>query len=324
MHEWQTKARSLRCLLFMVISLSVGPAAADERLHILIPGGAGGGWDSTGRGIGDVLARSGLVTSASYENMSGGGGSKAIAYLIETADRQHNTLMVSSTPVVLNALRGIFPQTYRDLIPIASAIADYGAFAVRADSHFQNWQQVIRAFQRDPRSVKVAGGSVRGSMDHLVAALAVKNSGGDPRELRYIPYNAGAKAMVGLLSGETQVLSSGLSEVIALAEQGEVRVLAMTGDDRADFAPSVPTLVEQGVDVQFANWRGFFAAPAMPLNQQRHYQAMMADMYGTAEWEVMRMNRGWADLYIPGEDFEEFLRAQEEELGQIMQELGMK
>ncbi len=310
--------------VLVFLALVCAPAVSAERVHLLIPGGAGGGWDTTARGIGEALSRSGLVDVASYENMSGGDGSKAIAYLIETASRQHNTLMISSSPIILKALKEIFPQSYKDLTPVATAIADYGAFVVRADSKFNSWEQVIQAYKRDPRNVKVAGGSVRGSMDHLVAALAFKKSGVDVRQLRYIPYNAGAKAMVGLLSGETQMLSTGLSEARALAEQGEVRILIMTARERVDYAPQIPTLREQGIDVVFTNWRGFFAAPGFPEERLRFYHGLLEKMYKTKEWEDIRLSRGWTNLYMAGQDFIDFLADQERELGQIMVELGMK
>ncbi len=297
---------------------------AGERVHMLIPGGAGGGWDTTARGVGEALARSGLVETSSYENMSGGDGSKAIAYLIETADRQHNTLMISSSPIVLKSLKGIFPQTYKDLVPVAAVIADYGAFVVRVDSDYQDWKEVIADYNLDPRNVKVAGGSVRGSMDHVVAVLAFRKSGADVRRLRYIPYDAGAKAMVGLLSGETHLLSTGLSEATALAAQGEVRILVMTGDVRADSAPDIPTFVEQGINVRFTNWRGFFAAPGFPIERQEYYQQLIAKMYQTKEWEEIRASRGWTNLYIAGQEFADFLSDQERELGKIMIDLGMK
>lgn len=311
-------------IVFVLLVFLVGNATAAERVHFVIPGGAGGGWDSTARGIGEALARSGLVETASYENISGGGGSKAIAYLIETASRQQNTLMISSSPIILRSLKGIFPQTYHDLTPVASAIADYGAFVVKANSKYTSWAQVVADYRLDPRNVKIAGGSSRGSMDHLVAALALKYSGVDATQLRYIPYNAGAKAMVGLLSGETQMLSTGLSEAKALADQGEVRILAMTAPQRVDYATNIPTLMEQGVDVQFTNWRGFFAAPGFSPQQLTTYQQLLAAMYKTQEWDQIRQQRGWTNLYLAGDDFIEFLAEQERELGKIMVELGMK
>jgi len=187
-------------------------AAEIEKIHFLIPGGAGGGWDGTARGTGEALTKAGIVGSASYENMSGGGGGKAIAHLIETAKRQGNTLMVNSTPIVIRSLTKVFPQSFRDLVPIAGTIGDYAAFVVAIDSKYKSFAEVVTDFKADPKSVKIGGGSTRGSMDHLVAAYAFKAAGGDPKKVKYIPYDAGGKAMAGLLSGETSILSTGLSE----------------------------------------------------------------------------------------------------------------
>ena len=114
-------------------------AIPQDRIHFLIPGGAGGGWDMTARAVGESLSRSGIIEVASYENLSGGGGGRAIAHLIETAPRQTNTLMVNSSSFILRSLLKKFPHSYRDLTPIASVIADYGAFVVRIDSPYVVW-----------------------------------------------------------------------------------------------------------------------------------------------------------------------------------------
>ena len=295
-----------------------------ERLHLLIPGGAGGGWDNTARGVGEALSRSGLIDSVSYENMSGGSGSRAISHLIETAGRQQNTLMVSSAPIILGSLRGIFPQDFRQLEPVAAVVADYGAFVVRDDSPHRDWPSVVSAFAGEPRVLKFAGSSARGSMDHLVAALALKMSGQNPGDLRYIPYGSGAQAMVGLLSGETQVLSTGLSEAVFLAAQGEVRILATTAPNPlAEFA-DLPTLIEAGVQASFINWRGFFAAPGFPAERKAFYLTQLERMYATEPWQAIRAARGWTDFFIPADDFRRFLDEQEAMLDQLLLELGLK
>ena len=319
--------RFVHVVYFLCLSMAFGvsgPAYAVDRLHILIPGGAGGGWDTTARGVGEALTRSGLVPRVSYENMSGGDGSRAISHLIETAERQTDTMMISSTPIVLRSLQNIFPQSYKDLTPVAAVIADYGAFVVKTNSDYMSWQQMIADFRLDPRNVLVAGGSVLGGMDHVVAAMAFKQSGVDARTLRYIPYNAGAKAMVGLLSEETHLLSTGLSEALALAQQGEVRILAMTAPTRLEHAPDVPTISEQGVDLVFTNWRGFFAAPGLPEERIRVFQALLESLYDTEEWEDVRVRRGWSNLYIGGENFVEFLADQEQEMALLMREIGIR
>lgn len=296
---------------------------AAEKIHFLIPGGAGGGWDTTARGVGEALSKSNLLSVASYQNLSGGGGGKAITYMIDTAERQQNTLMISSTPIILRSLQKIFPQSWADLTPVATVIVDYGALVVRKDSEFNNWQDVVERFKQDSKSINVAGGSGAGSMDHLVAALAFKQSGADPKAVKYIPYNAGGHAMVGLLSEECQLLSTGLSEAIALSEQGEVRILAMTAEERLPQLPDIPTLKEQGSDTVFLNWRGFFGPPNLDKKIFMEYQDLFSQMYQTEQWEKIRNSRGWTEEFIFGDDFIDFLSDQEQQLEAVMSELKL-
>ncbi|RYU62719.1 tripartite tricarboxylate transporter substrate binding protein [Aliivibrio finisterrensis] len=297
-------------------------AAELEKIHFIIPGGAGGGWDMTARGTGDVLLKSDIIEQASYQNLSGGGGGKAIAHLIETAERQPDTLMVNSTPIVIRSLSGIFPQSFRDLTPIAATIADYGAIVVNKYSKYTSWEQVVADFEKDPRSVKIAGGSARGSMDHLVAAAAFKGEGFDARKVRYIAYDAGGKAMAALLSGETPLLSTGLGEVLEMSKSGQVRILAITAPKRLESAPDIPTLTEYGNDTVFANWRGFFAAPGTPQAKIDEYREAFDKMYETEQWAVVRDRNGWIDNYKADKDFYIFLEEQELLMGNLMRELG--
>jgi putative tricarboxylic transport membrane protein len=310
--------------LVLMLALLVSPASSSDvkELHFLIPGGAGGGWDGTARGVGKALLDAKLIEQASIENMSGGGGGKALNHLISTADRQEKTMLVNSTPIIIRSLTGVFPQSFRDLTPIASVIADYAAFVVPKDSKYTSLTEVIADFQKDPKSVKIAGGSVKGSMDHLVPAMVILAAGGDPLKLKYIPYDAGGKAMAGLLSGDTQVLSTGFGEALGLANQGEVRILAVTSDERLSQASDVPTVKELGYDVTFANWRGFFGIPGLSKEKAESYSALLKKMYDTPEWEEIRTQRGWQNLYHPGDEFYSFLEEQEKAIGDIMRKLG--
>jgi putative tricarboxylic transport membrane protein len=304
-----------------------GTAQADghqmlEDLHFLIPGGAGGGWDGTARGTGEALTEAGIVGSASYENMSGGGGGVAIAHMIENADSMGNTVMVNSTPIVIRSLTGVFPQSFRDLTLVAGTIGDYAALVVQADSPITSMEDLLTTFQADASSFAIGGGSVPGGMDHLVAAMAMEAAGEDPTGFNYIPYDAGGAAMAGLLSGEIQALSTGFSEAVALAEQGEVRILGVTAPERVDAFADAPTMMEQGLEVEFVNWRGFFAAPGLDEAQVDAMRGAIAAMYDTPEWEAVRARNGWVNIHNPGADFEAFLEAQEEQIGDLMRTLG--
>ncbi|MEM6711388.1 MAG: tripartite tricarboxylate transporter substrate-binding protein [Pseudomonadota bacterium] len=300
---------------------------ADEQnvteLHFLIPGGAGGGWDGTARGTGEALTNSGLLESASFENMSGGGGGLAIAHLIETADQQSGTLMVNSTPIVIRSLQGVFPQSFRDLTPIAGTIGDYAAIVVHTDSEYQSFGELLEDYNADSTSVGIAGGSVAGGMDHLVAALVMRAAGASPTDVKYIPYDAGGDAMAGLLSGEAQALSTGFSEAVEMSRQGQVRILCVTSLEEVAAAPDAPTCDASGAPgAEFVNWRGFFGAPDLDPDLAEAYQNKLGEMYGTDAWAEVRDRNGWVDIYNAGGDFTSFLEEQEQVIGDLMRELG--
>ena len=293
-----------------------------DSIHFVIPGGAGGGWDGTARGTGEALTNAGLVGTATYENMSGGGGGVAIAYMIENAESLDNVLMVNSTPIVIRSLTGVFPQSFRDLTLVAGTVGDYAALVVPADSEIESMEGLLAAYNEQGTDFAVGGGSVPGGMDHLVAAMVMQAAGEDPAALNYIPYDAGGEAMAGLLSGEIDALSTGFSEAIALANQGEVRILGVTAEERVPAFDTAPTFMEQGIDTSFVNWRGFFAAPGISEERVAEFQDAIAKMYETEAWEEVRSRNGWVNIHNPGDDFRTFLEAQEQEIGDLMRTLG--
>ena len=293
-----------------------------DSLHFLIPAGPGGGWDNTARSVGEALVKSGITDQVSFENLSGGNGGRAIAKLIETADRQQNTLLVNSSPMVIRSLQKIFPHNFRDLVPIASIIADYACFVVRHDSDIKDWGDAVRQYRENPRSLTVAGGSVRGSTDHLIVAKALSLAGADPLEVIYIPYDGGGKAMAGLLSGETRLLSTGLSEAIAMEQAGEVRIVAITASSRLEAYPNYPTLTEMGYPLDFANWRGFFAAKGLQPQRYQAMEAALREVVSTDAFEEIRRRNAWTSFFLGSEKFHQYLVTQEKEMGQMMLELG--
>ena len=310
----------------LLFSATATNSIAMDKIHFVIGGGAGGGWDGTARGTGEALTKAGFLKSASFENMSGGGGGKALSYMINT--KPEATVLVQSTPLVLRSITrhkgyvaGAGVLSYKDVKPIAGVIGDYGAIAVAKNSPYKTFKDVVDAYNADPKSIKMAGGSVRGSMDHLIGALAFKKAGADANKVVYIPYDAGGKALAGLLSGETQILSTGLGEVMGARDQ--VRIIGITAPNRVGDAPEVPTLKEQGFDVQFVNWRGFFAPKSMSSGDVKKIAKMLGDVQKTPEWETVRKRNAWVNIYNPGRKFDSFLKKQTKEMTNLMKELGV-
>ena len=319
--------RALICAAAAAITCSAPAAFAGghqvvDSIHFIIPGGAGGGWDGTARGTGEALTKSGLVGTASFENMSGGGGGVAIAYMIENAESNEGALMVNSTPIVIRSLTGVFPQSFRDLTLVAGTIGDYAALVVNKDSPINSMSDLVAAYDADASATAIGGGSVPGGMDHLVAAMTMEAAGKDALDVNYIPYDAGGKAMAALLSGEIAALSTGFSEAVDLANAGEVKIIGVTSPERVAAAPDAMTMIEQGINTEFVNWRGFFGAPGLSAEKTAQYQAALEQMYDTPEWEEVRSRNGWVNIHNSGDDFRTFLEAQETVIGDLMKKLG--
>ena len=72
------------------------------------------------------------------------------------------------------------------------------------------WLERYKSWIWKTSKSKIGGGSSRGSMDHIVAAQIFKAAGGNPTNVRYVPYDAGGKSTCWSLTGEVDVLSTGL------------------------------------------------------------------------------------------------------------------
>lgn len=308
-------------LIFFVFS-NLLIATEITKINFLIPGGPDGGWDSTARNIGKVLTKSKLIEEVSYINISGSGGGKAISYLIDNANNQKNTLMINSTPIVIRSLQKVFSHSFRDLTLIASIIADYQVLAVKSDSKLKNWDDILNKFKANPRKLKIGGGSTRGSMDHIVSAQIFKSAGYNPNQVKYKAYDAGGKALQGLLNEEIDVLSTGLGEVLDKHRKGIIKIIAVTSDTPLKNHKDIPIFKSLGVDVSFANWRGFFAAPGLDEQKIENLRSVLENMYNTKEWENVKKANEWVNLYKPTSEFRKFLENQEKSIDSLIKELG--
>ncbi|MDX1383895.1 MAG: tripartite tricarboxylate transporter substrate binding protein, partial [Thermoanaerobaculia bacterium] len=230
----------------------------------------------------------------------------------------------SSTPSVIQALRGRHPQTYRELTPVCAVIGDYLAFVVRRQSEVASWEQLVAGFKATPAVFKFAGGSVLGGFDHLGTALALEAAGADIVHLAYVPYDTGGKAMAALLSGETPLLATGVGEAMGAWRAEQVRVLAVSAPVRISALPEVPTLRELGTGVELVNWRGFFGPPGLDEAAVSRWIGLLRDMAATPEWRALVERNGWVEILRCGDDFTGFLAAQEAALAPLLRRLDSR
>ena len=308
--------------IYLGLSFCSLNAIAMEHLHQLIPAGPGGGLDGTARESGRILSLLRAYETISYENLPGGGGGRALGQFIESSSRYRNATIINSTPLIVRSLQGLFPYSYKDLEPIAGLVADYGIFVVRENDPIKDWKSLEKAFTDNPKSIITGGGSVRGSLDHIVLTLALEPIKVDPRDIRYLPYDGGAKAMLSLLGGEIRLLSSGVGETVPFLTGGKVRAIAVSAPKRIGIIPDVPTLTELGREVVFANWRGIFANKNVSDINRKILLDSYAELKQSDAWEKVIDQRGWQTLNVQGQKFAAYLENQEKMLDSTLRGLG--
>jgi putative tricarboxylic transport membrane protein len=302
--------------------LFVGAAVAQQQeLKIIAPAGPGGGWDSAARSIQQVLTKKGLVKGAQVVNVPGAGGTVGLAQFINQAKGDPNQIMVNGITMVGAILTNKAAVNLDQVTPIARLTGDPLVIVVPADSPHKSIQDLAAAVKADPAKVTWAGGSAGGA-DHMLAALFTKAAGSDPAKVNYIAYSGGGEALAAMLGSKVTAGVSGYGEFESMIKSGKLRALALSSGKRLAGA-DVPTLKEQGMDVEIVNWRAIMGGPGITPDQKKALTATIEAAVKSSDWQETLKQKGWDDYYLAGDAFESFLKDEQKRVGDILRSIGL-
>ena len=322
--------RAMRSVLVLVVATAVLAACGvtrgsddpeNRRLRMMIPNSPGGGYDLTGRAAAQVLEGEELTGRFEITNVIGASGTVAMQRLLN--ERGAEDLVMTMGLGVVGAVytNGSDARVSR-ATPIARLIEDQEALLVPKDSPFEDVQDLVDAWRKDPGSVAVGGGSSPGGPDHLFPMELAKEVGIEPREVNYIAYDGGGPLTTALLGSKIDVGTAGPSEFEGQIADGSLRVLAVSGDERLPTVDA-PTLRESGIDMSFVNWRGVLAPPGISDEARDELTALVTEMHGTKAWKEAVRRNGWIDSFATGDEFAGFLEEQDERVASTLEELGL-
>lgn len=306
------------CGLAVVMSIAVN-AQSIQGLKIMAPAAPGGGWDQTARAMQQVLQETKLAGGVQVTNVPGAGGTIGLAQL-QNAKGDGNQLMMMGLVMVGAIQTNKSKVTLDQVTPIARLTSEYLALVVPESSPYKTLEDFTKAWAANP-GLPIAGGSAGGS-DHILVGLIAKAVGVDTAKINYVPFAGGGEALAALLGNQVAAGVSGYGEFAAQIQAGKLRALGLSSRQR-EAGINVPTFREQKVNVELGNWRGVVAPLGISDAQRRALIDVVARMRATEEWKKLIKDRQWADAFLPGAQFEVYLKLESERITQTLKAIGI-
>jgi tripartite-type tricarboxylate transporter receptor subunit TctC len=301
-----------------------GPAAAaypERPITIIVPWGAGGGTDATGRILASLMEKD-LGVPVSVVNRTGGSG--VIGHsAIATAAPDGYTLGVVTVEIGMMHWQGLTDLTYKDYTPLALYNADPAGLQVRSDSEWQKAQDVLDAVKANPGKYK-ASGTGQGGIWHLALAGMLQAAGIAPDAAPWVPSQGAAPAMQDLVAGGVDIVTCSVPEAQALLEAGRAKSLAVMSEERNPAFPEVPTLKEAtGLDWQVAAWRGIAGPKGLPDEVTQKLVPLLEKIWNGQEFKDFMAKRGFGLVWQGPDGFEQWMADSDETLGKVMKAVGI-
>ena len=306
-----------------IFGLSSSAAMSAE---CIAPANPGGGWDFTCRQIGKIMHDIGAVDSPiQVTNMAGAGGGLAFTHVVTERNTDADLIVAASSATTTRLAQNAYAGMTADQVRFVGAIgADPGVIVVAANSKYQSLNDLIEDVRANPGQVAFAGGSAVGGFDHIKPLMILQRSGiSDVRAIKYIGVDGGADAITQTVGGFTQAMTGDMSEIVGFLKSGDVRALAVLTDERVPGFESIPTAVEQGVDVVAVNWRGLYVPKGVSDDVFNQWAERLQAVADSAEWKEAMAANGLAPFTKVGSNFQNYIDGVVSDIRKLSKEIGV-
>ncbi len=289
-----------------VTALSGGAALAadypERPVMMMVSYGAGGATDFQARIVTMTAGNEdALGMPIAIINKPGAGGRVGWNWFATQADADGYTLGAYNVPhFIAQSIKGGVQYSTDSFEPIANWGADPAVFVVKADSEFQSMDDVIAFAKENPGKLTFSGAGL--FVGHHIAALQIEKAAGV--KMAYIPTKGGgAAAMKSVIAGEVLGGVNNLSDAFRAQEAGNVRILGVADLERSAFLPDVPTMKEQGLDVDNAsvNFRGVMVPKGTPQEVIDKLAVTVPEMFKNGR-VAKKMKAGGSPMHIMTRD----------------------
>lgn len=304
-------AKKLLLGIALGMSVAVGAQAAypEKAITVVVPFPAGGSTDAIARAIGPkITARLGQPWIV--DNRPGATGAIGAAAVKRSAPDGYTVLAASIGVYAMNQWlqKGITYDPARDFDLLTVAVRAPNVLVAHPKVPVNSVAELIAYSKKNPGKLAFAS-SGNGSSDHLTAELFWQKSGTSGL---HVPYKGGAPAMTDLLGGQTDVSFVNINTALPYIKTGRLKVLAVTGEQRAAILPKVPTLAEMGVPgVDIYSWQAFAAPRGLSKDVKAKLHGAIVGALNEPDIKSKLVEQGFEVVANSPEQFEKFQLAEQ-------------
>jgi tripartite-type tricarboxylate transporter receptor subunit TctC len=302
-------------------ALAQTPAYPTRAITLVVPFPPGGLADIVARPVAEALSRE-LGQPVVVDNKGGAGGGIGMGMVARAKPDGYTLLMALSSLTVLpeaDALLGRSPMFgLNDLRPIARYTADPTVLAVRADAPWKTAKEFIEDARKRPGVLNYGSSGNYGTM-HVPMEILAQAAG---MKLTHIPFTGAGPAVLALLGGQIDAVSTGPATVLQQVKAGKLRVLAHWGHAPLASMPEVASLKDLGYNAEYAQWSGLFIPSGTPEAIAQRVRAAARSAAQDPKVREVIQNTGSPVVFLDSPDFEKYVQADARQMTDVVRKIG--
>ena len=258
-------------LMVLPFSASAQQAYPAKTVRMILPFAPGGPSDIIGRTLSQKLTEQ-LGQQVVADNRPGAGGNLGMELGAKAPPDGYTITLTSPTMAISPSLyKKLAFDPQKDFAPIALVANIPNIMVVHLSVPVKTLKEFIQVARTSPGKLNY-GSSGAGSTTHLSSEILSSISG---LKMVHVPYKGQGVALVGLLSGQVDMMILAVPTVLPMIQSNKVRAIAALSPKRLPALPQLPTTSESGVkDFEVSVWFGLLAPGGTPaaivnrLNQE--------------------------------------------------------
>jgi len=292
-----------------------------KAITMIVPFPPGGLADLVARPVAEAMSRE-LGQPVVIENKAGAGGGIGMGLAAKAKPDGYTVLMALSSLTVIPEADAVLARpamfALSDLRPIARFTADPTVLAVRADAPWKTVQQFVDDAKKRPGAINYGSSGSYGTM-HVPMEILSQTAG---IKMTHIPFTGAGPAVVALLGGQIDAVSSGPATVLQQVKAGKLRVLGHWGTTPLGALPDVPSLKDAGFNSEYAQWSGLFIPAGVPEPIAQRLRAAAKAAALDAKVKEVIANAGSPVQYQDSPEFEKYVQLDATRMSAVVKRIG--